>query len=89
VAESKRYPDLGLTVDEAIARYIRQIDDGPSCVDYLRRKGFEAWCETWWVHHRDREPHDSVEWDSRNYDAEQMRAIYDGIVEHASRTEQA
>lgn len=82
-----KHPDLGLTVDEAIARYIREIADGTDCAAKLREQGFDAWCEMWWAHHGN--CRFFLEWDSRNYDAGQMREIYDGVIAHASRTVQA
>lgn len=89
------HPDLGLTNDEVVARYLRQIADGPDCAKKLREQGFEAWCDMWWQHHATAKerlaladpggPPIEYEWDSRNYDNDAMREIYDAIIMHASR----
>ena len=102
--DDRKYPDLGLIVDEVIARYLRQIADGPECVAYLRTcrwpmrdpyaVGFQSWCEMWWSLHKQQTTdrfgvagRRSLEWDSRNYNEDEMRAIYEGIILHASRAE--
>lgn len=84
-----KYPDLGLSVSEVVARYLRHIADGPPCVAELNRVGFDRWCEMWWRHHALQAATSSLEWDSRNYTRPEMRQIFDEIIAHASRRARA
>jgi hypothetical protein len=79
-----------LTVHEAIARYLREIDDGPDCVKELRGLGFEKWRDMFRAsHERYAREGGTNEWDSRNYTEDEMRETYDGIIAHASRRARA
>lgn len=97
---TRHWKGLPLTIDEVIARYLRHIADGPECAEYLRACcwpsndpatnkhdiGFDSWHAMWrWSHQRLDDEGCLREWDARDYTADEMRLIYDGIIQHASR----
>lgn len=83
---SRKWLGLPLTIDEAIARYLRWVADGPECASYLRRVGFERWMLNFKSSHaRYRAEGGFNEWDTHDYTDAELRATYDGIIMHSSR----
>jgi hypothetical protein len=93
---SRVWKGLPLTIDEVVGRYLRHIADGPNCASFLRdcdwpgdgsnAKGFDSWLAMWrWSHGRNESDGVKSEWDSRDYTDDEMRMIYDDIIQHASR----
>lgn len=84
--QPRTYLGLPLTIDQAVGRYLRHIAWGQECADYLRKQGFDEWCDKFRAsHQRYADEGGKNEWDSRDYTDDEMRQIYHSIITNAER----